>query len=273
MNVEAMEKKKRDKELYFSIDDRVQGDQLSLNNLSLPIIAELVESVTKFIKGSSTIDLSDVKVLVKDGSLAIAVPLSRTIEPVMADFDLLKNTHRLEDIDPKRAKVIADWQERVRKNPSRSYSIADDSDAASHSVDKIIINKDSDYRMAVEDQWVQTETYLYGKVFDMGGKNKPNVHLAFETGGTVTLDAEEELLADDADNHLYKNRLVRIKAEQNLRTNELRKESLVSFEKYAPRFDDNEFLALSAKVKSLWADVPDIVAWVEDVRGNYAQAT
>lgn len=262
-----------DKELYFSVDDTVQGDQLSLNNLSLPIITELVESVTKFIKGSSNVDLNDVKVLVKTGSFAIAVAPSPVIEPAIADYYTMKTTHSLEGIDPKRARIITDWQERVMKNPDRSYLIAVDSDMTSQSLDKIIINKDSDYRIAVEDQWVQTETYLYGRVFDMGGKSKPNVHLALEAGNAITLDAEEELLADDAENHLYKNRLVRIRAEQNLRTKELRKEALVSFEKYDPRFDDNEFQALSEKVKSLWADVPDIVAWVEDARGNYAQAT
>jgi len=104
----------------------------------------------------------------------------------------------------------------------------------------------------------------------MGGKHKPNVHIALENGDSLTLDAKAEFLADDSENRLYKDQLVRIKAEQNLRTKELRKEAIVSFEKYAPHFDESEFEALSVKVKSAWADVPDIVAWVEEVRGNNA---
>ncbi|MBK9419240.1 MAG: hypothetical protein IPN62_18650 [Flavobacteriales bacterium] len=42
---------------------------------------------------------------------------------------------------------------------------------------------------------VETELYLYGKVTDAGGKEKPNIHLQVEGQGIFTIEAEESFLA------------------------------------------------------------------------------
>jgi len=256
------------RELCFSIKDTMLDTQVGLGNLSLPIISELAEAVAKFIKGSSIVDLSSVKVSIKEGSFAIAVEPSPIIAPAIVDFDEIKTSGNLDNIDFNRAKIIVDFQDKAKKNPNRVYTISGTSDMAKIGSDSIIINSESDYRTTIEDQWVQTETYIQGVVFDMGGKNKPNVHLTMQNGDTIKLDADAAILAGDHENRLYKEQLVRIKAEQNLRTKELRNESLVSFEKYKPHFDENEFQALSAKATAAWADVPDVVEWVEKIRGN-----
>jgi len=265
-----MDKRIDKRELYFSIKDTVEDTQISLSNLSLPIIAEFAEAVTKFIKGSATVDLSSVKVAIKEGSLAIAVQPSTIIAPAVADYDEIKTSGKLDNIDSNRAMIIVDFQNKAKKIPGRIYTISDTSDESKISSDSIIINNESDYRTTIKDQWVQTETYVYGKVFDIGGKTKPNIHITLENGNSLTIDAETELLAEDSENRLYKDQLIRIKAEQNLQTKKLRNESLVSFEKYSPHFDESEYQELSEKVKSAWADVPDIVAWVEGIRGNNA---
>ncbi|MCL2808065.1 MAG: hypothetical protein FWD27_07940 [Coriobacteriia bacterium] len=258
------------KELYFSIKDTVQETQINLGNLSLPLISEFTEAVSRFIKGSTYIDLSEVRVVIEEGSLAIAVRPSPVIMPAITDFESINTSGNLDEIDSNRAKVIAELQDKARSNPNRTYTISDTSDRKRIDGKSIVISNKSDYRKTLEDQWVQTETYIYGKVFDIGGKTKSNVHLTLENGSTVKLDADAGLLADDSENRLYKEQLVRVKAEQNLRTKEYRKETLVSFEKYAPHFDEAEYQKLSAKVKSVWADVSDIVSWVEEARGNYA---
>jgi len=270
---EDMDNRVDSRELYFSIKDKMQDEQISLENLSLPILSEFTEAVIKFLKGSAHLDLSEVKVAIEAGSLAIAVPYSPIIAPAVADFDRIVLFGNLDEIDSSRAKVIAELQDKTRRNPNRTYTISNTSDRSKVNGKRIEISSDSDYRTTIEDQWVQTETYVYGEVYDMGGKTKPNVHITLENGSTIKLDADAKLLADDSENRLYKEQLVRVKAEQNLRTKEYRKESLVSFEKYAPRFDEVEYQALSAKVKSAWAEVPDIVSWVEEARSNYAKST
>jgi archaellin len=268
-----MENNMDKKELYFSVKDTMQDSQVGLSNLPLPIISELAEAVARFVKGSSNIDLNNVKVSIKEGSLAIVVQSSPILAPAIADYREIKTSGNLDNIDNVRARTIADFQDKAKKNPNRIYTISDTSDTFKINSDSIVINNDSDYRATIEDQWVQTETYIYGEVFDMGGKNKSNVHLTLQNGDTIKIDAETEVLAEDSENRLYKEQLVRIKAEQNIRTKKLRNETLVSFEKYEPKFDEKIFQAVSAMVKSSWADVPDVVAWVENVRGNHAQAT
>ncbi|QWQ32233.1 hypothetical protein KOY48_05310 [Candidatus Minimicrobia naudis] len=92
-------------------------------------------------------------------------------------------------------------------------------------------------------------------------------------GTNIKLDTNEDILADDNKNRLYKEQLVRVKAQRNLRTKELRNERLVSFEYYEPHFNEDEFIKQVARTKLAWKDIPDIVSWVEEVRGNHAKTT
>ena len=256
--------------LYFSVKGTLQDEQVSLDNLSLPIISEFVEYVSKFIKGDEKIDLGSLRVAVKPGSFALTVPPETAIISAVSDYRIVKNTGRLDGINPVRARVLADLQEKARKNADLVYTITDSSDGPNANRTSIIISSDSDYKTTIEDQWIQTEAYLYGKVYDLGGKNKSNVHIELENGGTIKLDATTELLAEDTESRVYKNQLVRVRAERNLRTGNLRNEHLVSFENYSPRHDEDEFQKIVAQTREAWSDVPDIVVWVQELRGVYA---
>lgn len=259
-------------DLYFSIDDELLDEKIGLDNVSLPILKEFIEQVSSFIKGGESVDLNSVKVAVKSGSVAIVAEASPLIETAVAEYRIVKQSGNLDNISPVRAKVIADLQEKVRKNPDRLYIISDDSNIATISDDSVKITSSSDYRITAQDQWVDTEAYLYGKVYDMGGKSRSNVHLTLSNGNSIKLSADESALAEDSENRLYKDQLVRIKAQRNLRTKQLRNERLVAFEHYEPHFDEAEFSKLAAKTRQAWRDVPNIVSWVEEIRGNHAQA-
>ncbi|MCL1839396.1 hypothetical protein FWF89_00100 [Candidatus Saccharibacteria bacterium] len=257
-------------ELYFSLEDELLDEQVGLDNLSLPILKEFVEQVATFIKGGDRIDLNQVKIAIKPGSVVIAAQNSPYIAPAVAEYRTIKQNGSLAGISPIRAKVIADLQEKVSKNPNRSYMISDNKDATSIQSSSITVSNASDYKMMDEDQWIETEAYLYGRVNSLGGKSKSNIHIELENGNTIILDTDTETLEQDTENRVYKNQLVRVKAERNLQTKELRNERLVSFENYHPHHDEDEFQAIVARTRKAWADVPDVVAWVNDLRGSYA---
>jgi hypothetical protein len=259
-------------ELYFSVKDQLLDEQISLDNLSLPILSDFVKQVSDFIKGGEQIDMSSLKVAIRRGSLAIAVPNTEAIASAVSDYRTFRETGDLGKISPIRARVIADLQDRIQKNPNRAYSISDDI-SATHTDNAVVISSDTNYKVVDKDQWVQTEAYLYGHIQDLGGKSKPNVHITLSNGNTMTLDAKADVLGGEQENHLYKDRLVKVSAERNLSNKKLRNEKFLSFEHYDPHFDEKEFDEVAAKVKKAWADVPDIVKWVEDVRGNYATAS
>lgn len=258
----------RNEELYFSVKGMLAENPVSPDNISLPILTELVDAATKFIRGSSRTELNDVPISVKHGSFALVAQPSKITAAAIADFREVMATGRLDKIDSIRAKVIADLQKKVNQNASLIFTIADSGIVTTSN--SIVIDKNSTYNYNEEELWVQTDTYLYGNIYDMGGKNQPNVHLMLQNGDSVKVSTDIETLTQDDDNRLYKDQLVHISAEQNLNTKKLRNESLVSFENYNPHFDEEEFLKTVEQVDSAWSDIPDSLQWLETLRGNYA---
>lgn len=254
-------------ELYFSVKGTLAENPVSPDNISLPILTELADAISKFIRGSSRAELNDVPISVKQGSFALVAQPSPITMAAIADFREVIETGNLNKIDSIRAKVIADLQKKVNQNDSLTFTIADSNVVTSSN--SIVIDKNSTYTYNEEELWVQTDTYLYGHVYDMGGKNQPNVHLVLQNGDSVKISTDIETLAQDSDNRLYKDQLVHVAAEQNLNTKKLRNESLVAFENYNPHFDEKEFLETVEQVDSAWSDVPDSLEWLETLRGNY----
>lgn len=258
--------------LYFSVKDLVSGEQTSPDNISLPLLQELADAMSKFIRGNSTkTNLNDISISVRSGSFALVADASPFVSDAISDYRIVKETGSLDGIDPIRAKVLRSLQEKAKKNSNRIYTVSD-SDTLNESRGISFTNK-TDYKTSRTDQWAKTEILMYGKVVDMGGKTKTNVHIVLDNDDTIVLDADSQKIAEDNENRLYKDQLVKVFAEQNLETKKLRNESLLEFVKYNPHFDEDEFNRISKEVEHSWADVPDIVTWVEETRGNYAQTS
>ncbi|MFZ1331085.1 MAG: hypothetical protein WAR83_02785 [Flavobacteriales bacterium] len=116
---------------------------------------------------------------------------------------------------------------------------------------------------------VETELYLYGKVTDAGGKEKPNIHLQVEGQGIFTIDADESFLAALEHNILYHQLGIRAIGRQNVHTGEIERGSLKLIEliDYDQRFEENYLAKLQAKAKGWLKDIdPD--QYLNDVGGK-----
>lgn len=255
--------------LSFKLKDKVLGSDVSLDNLSLPLLAEYTEDVAQFLKGHERrLDLTSIKTSVKSGSLVLAVENEAgVLDDALDDYKHIAEGD-LSAVDEARASIIEKWQQEVYRYPDRLYELIQDvveDNKPSSSV--ITISKDTDYKKP-QDVWVTVEKYVYGRIFDLGGKNVANVHLDLDTGTTIKVGAETKLLVEDKTNRLYRNQLVRISAEQNIRTKKLRNEKLISFENYSPHFDEDEFASFTEKGTVAWKSVSDPSQWIEELRGN-----
>ena len=76
------------------------------------------------------------------------------------------------------------------------------------------------------------------------------------------------MLRDDAVNRLYKLAMLRIKAEYNVLTRELRNARLVEFVEYAPKVDEDDLARMTRRGAAAWKDVADATAWVDELRGG-----
>ncbi len=102
----------------------------------------------------------------------------------------------------------------------------------------------------------------------MGGATKPNAHVKLPDGRTLTVTAEHDMLRDDTINRLYKLAMLRIKADYNVLTKELRNARLVEFVEYAPNVEEGDLSRMTRRGAIAWKDVTDATAWVDELRGG-----
>lgn len=247
--------------LRFALNDRINDAPVGPAHVPLSLLGQFQNDVEEFLKGSNRdVDPSQVLVSIEEGSLAIVASGLLAATGLWADVERLQNPSALGLLDPKRALVIERWQAAARKNPNRSYSLTDTGN-------DVVIRVDSatDFRNQVEAVWVKVEKYLQGLVTDMGGTTKANVHLKLDNGKVLTIASNQQLLADEEQNRLYKPALLLVTAEENLRTGELRNLAMVNFEA-APAWDEAAFKAQVSKGTKAWGDVPD--DWLEELRSS-----
>jgi hypothetical protein len=254
------------KVLRFALQDKLLDTDVSPSNISLPLMADYIKQVSAFLRGSSRTNLGEIKTEIIEGSFAVAVhDETGVLEDAYNDYRQIKGGQDLSGVDPARISVILEWRDAAVSNEDRKYSLGEV--LGDGIIDQMFIDSSSTINQ-VSELWVNTELYVYGRVYDMGGKTKTNVHLLLENGSTIKAETKPEVLRSDDQNRLYKKQLVRISAEQNVETKEIRKERLLSFEHYSPVFDEDQYEVLARRIKSSWSHVVNVNEWVENSRGS-----
>ena len=253
-------------ELEFLLNDVVGGKPLTPDNVDLPTLRGFLEEVETLIKGDeSEASLANSRVHIKEGSLkivALVVPLLAS--SARADLATLGKTGDLDAIQPSRAKIVERWQSRVRRLPTRTYSIPNIVGRR-----EIRISNTSQFQHAGENAWVSVEKHLTGEVVNIGGKQDPNVHLVLaDTGESVLVDATKQQLAAEEENLAYKNVTLRVQGEQHLRTKALRNLRLIQFSPQTTDVDEQALKLLWKKGREAWKEVKSAAGWVESLRGN-----
>jgi hypothetical protein len=121
-------------------------------------------------------------------------------------------------------------------------------------------------RTPSDDRWVEVELLLLGEVREAGGE-KTNIHVRLrDQKETVIVGVTPDQLRAEA-YPIFREKLLRVKAERNLRTKRLRKLRLMEFVPYKPEFDEAAFARLTSAGATAWADIPDAAQWVREQRG------
>ncbi len=255
-------------QIAFRLRAKVKQAEITPATIGFSLFNQFNTEVEEFLAGSQRrMPLDEVRLDIQDGSYKLVVTL-----PVMhngccspPDLRKLQKEDSLGEIDPKRAAVVKRWQNRARENPDYIVGI----DTQEPEISRIQISRDTDYRTPDEDDWVAVEKYIVGTVVDMGGTTAANVHLLLEESGKRLVAASSEnYLRDQKENYLYRKVQIHVAAQENAKTGELRDVHLISFIGKGPSYDEAELEAAIAKGTVAWADVPDSVAWLENVRGG-----
>ena len=177
---------------------------------------------------------------------------------------MLQRQDSLGEIDPKRAEVLAKWQSRSKGCPDLRYGIR----LRGLAIKAIELSTATDYRIGEIVPWVKVEKYLFGTVVDMGGAQKVNVHIRLNDGQVMIVGTNQGYLKGQQENRLYHKVLLRVEADQHIRTGQLRDLRLLSFENYEPRYDEEALDRFAEKGRRAWADVQDAAGWVRQLRGG-----
>jgi len=254
-------------ELSFKLDLTINNHEVNLRTIPLNTFNQFNTEVEEFISGSKEkVPLSDSHILLEDGSYKITVLLPLLLASIIKpDLQYLEKQDSLHYVDPRRAIVIRRWQERAKKEDNYSVSI----ESPKHDFKSISISNKTDYHTPEQNEWVAVERYLVGRVVDIGGVTKSNVHIVLEDSGkTLIAASDKDYLRDQRKNYLYHNVQLHVNAQQNIRTGELRDIILIAFIGEGPSYDEDELNQAIEKGTHAWADVPDSVKWVRDLRGD-----
>lgn len=249
--------------LRFAVDDQLYDRDVGPSHVSLSLLGEFQKDVSEFLRGSNKeVDPSKVVVSIEEGSLAFIASGLLTASSLWNDLSQLERSNSLDAIDKKRALVIARWQSIARSHPHRKYKLADSTGRV-----LLTVHAGTDLR-SVDNLWVRSEKYLLGRITDMGGKSRPNIHIEINGGQLVKVSASQDQLAEGEKNRMYRDELLHVLAEENLLTGELRNMSLIGFESYQPRYEEDEFRRMIDRGTKAWSEVDD--DWLEKLRGGNA---
>jgi hypothetical protein len=253
------------KKIEFVLDGLVAGEKITPETIGLGRFNAFNVDVAKFVAGSDEIDLNEIRVKVEDGSHKLVLIGVSFTASLLGDLRLLERHDALGEIDPKRAAIVAKWQEASRAEPEISYGIR----SVGLGIKPIRVSRSTDYHYGDAAPWVKVEKYLFGEVLDIGGVKKANVHVRLDgSGDVVRIGTNQGYLREQESNRLYRKVLVRVEAEQHSVTGEMRNYRLLSFEDYDPHYDEAALDQFAAVGRVAWKDVPDHVAWVRALRGG-----
>jgi hypothetical protein len=244
--------------------NRSAGFEATPERVRLGDMADFSAEVANFLRGDDRdVDTKTLEVAIRKGSFAIETVPLLSAPGLFRDLRSLAGGELLDNLDAKRREVMERWQKAARLSKDVAYRIS-----APFLVRPIEVNADSDYHADDADQWVQVERYIRGEIQDLGGVTKANAHVKLPDGRTLKVTTEREVLRDDTVNRLYKLAMLRVKAEYNVLTRELRNARLVEFVEYAPTVDEDAFSRLTRRGAVAWRDVPNATAWVDELRGD-----
>ncbi len=250
--------------ITIALIDHSAGFETSPERVRLGDLTSFSADVATFLRGEGKeIDTNTLEVAVQKGSLAIQTTPLLAAPRLFNDLRALLDSELLDTLDAKRREVLERWQKAARQSRQLSYRIS-----APFLERPVLVNAESDYHADDADQWVRVERYIRGEIQDLGGITKANAHVKLPDGRTLKVMAGREVLRDDTVNRLYKPAMLRIRAEYNVLTQELRNATLLEFVEYSTRVDEAELDRLTRRGAAAWKDVPDATAWVDELRGG-----
>lgn len=249
----------------FALSAQIGDKPVSPEHVSWGQMRKFQDEVQQLILGSNKSSLDALVVTIKHGSYGLLMPIPEDVGDSF-DQDMAAANSDAEEVegDPKRFEILRKWQRRAVME-GHVYDIRPTDSKTRFPAFKI--TEDTIVKRTKEDVWIATEIMLLGKITNAGGEDA-NIHVRLrDNPKPVIVWVDLDLLEKEA-YPFSGEKLLRVSAERNSRTGELRDYKLIAFLRYAPVFDEMAFQKMLVAGAEAWADVKDPVAWVREQRGG-----
>jgi hypothetical protein len=252
-------------EILIKIEGQKGNLKLSPDNFDIREIRSLLENFENLLFPTEKKDRPIISYKIEEGSI---INKFKTALQYIVGFNaligLINQSGNIDFLEPQTAEVFESFQDNAIKKDmifSISTSIEDSI--------TIKIDKTTNLRRT-ETIWADAEFYFYGKITNMGGKDKANIHLVTDELGTLIIQTPKLELERIENNPLYKSYGIRAKGKQHVETGKIDKSSLKFIEliNYNPYYDKKYLISLREKANKWIKEInPD--EWLRSIRGEY----
>lgn len=172
----------------------------------------------------------------------------------------IQNRSNLDFLDYKRQSIIDKFQKRAS---NEGYKIEFNSSMSNSS--SLIIDESTNFVM-IAPTYFESEFYLYGEIYQEGGKN-PNLHISTNKYGNITVSATKEQIMN-GEKKTYKPYGIKVKGKKDLEDESLSDLVLLEFIQYKPVFNKSLLDKVIDKASENLNKITNVDNWLNDIKAE-----
>lgn len=170
----------------------------------------------------------------------------------------LSNRNNLDFLDYKRQYIIDKFQKKAIKE---GYTIKFNNSISEKP--SLIIDYSTNFEM-IAPTFYESEFYLYGEIYQEGGKN-PNLHLSTKKYGNLTISATKEQIMD-GEKKTYKPYGIKVRGKKSFEDDKLTDLELIEFIQYKPAFNKSLLDKVIEKASVNLSKIANVDIWLDDLK-------
>lgn len=172
----------------------------------------------------------------------------------------IKNRNNLDFLDYKRQSIIDKFQKKAVKE---GYVIEFKNSMSEEP--SLVIDYTTDFEM-IAPKFYESEFYLYGEIYQEGGKN-PNLHISTKEYGNLAVSATKEQIMS-GEKKTYKPYGIKVRGKKSFEDDSLTDLELIEFIEYRPVFNKSLLDRAIEKASVNLSKITNVDSWLEDVKAE-----
>ena len=127
----------------------------------------------------------------------------------------------------------------------------------------LVIDYNTNYDM-IAPQFYESEFYLYGEIYQEGGKN-PNIHISTSKFGNLTISATKEQILD-GEKKTYRPFGIKVRGRKNLSDGKFSDLKLIEFINYRPIFDKSLLEKVIERASVNLSKIKNLDSWIDGLK-------